>query len=120
MSAAKARKYIDSIQGYLCPRMVCALGLPGCVPNGIKEYGDQSKVNVFPNPSTTEINFLVEGSNTIKNIRLYSITGSLILNVNELNMAHYKINRQSLPAGLYFVTIDLKDKASITKKIILE
>lgn len=120
MSPAKARKYIDSIQGYLCPRMVCVLNLPGCVPNGIKEYGDQSNVTVYPNPSTTEINFSAEGSNTIKNIRLYSITGSLILNVNEVNNVNYKINRQTLPSGFYFVTIDLKDKASVTKKIILE
>jgi hypothetical protein len=119
-SAAKGRKYIDSIQGYLCPRLVCALNLPGCKPNSIKEYGDQSTVNVYPNPSTTEINFSVEGTNTIKNIRLYSITGSLLLNVNELNTPNYKINRQTLPSGLYFVTIDLKDKASITKKVILE
>ncbi|MEO6902693.1 MAG: T9SS type A sorting domain-containing protein [Bacteroidia bacterium] len=120
MSAAKARKYIDSIQGYVCPRMVCALNLPGCVPNGIKEYGDQSKVSVYPNPSTTEINFSVEGANTIKNIRLYSITGSLLFNVNGLNNNTYKLNRQTLPSGLYFLTIDLRDKASITKKIILE
>lgn len=120
MSPVKARKYIDSIQGYLCPRLVCALNLPGCIPNSIKEYGDQSNVSVYPNPSTTEINFLTEGTNTIKTIRLYSVTGSLILNVDALNTNNYKINRQALPSGLYFVTIDLKDKASITKKIVLE
>jgi hypothetical protein len=119
-SATKGRKYIDSIQGYLCPRMVCALNLPGCIPNSINEYGDPSTVSVYPNPSTTEINFSAEGKNTIKNIRLYSITGSLLLNISELNTANYKINREMLPSGLYFVTIDLKDKASITKKIILE
>ena len=120
MSPAKARRYIDSIQGYVCPRMVCVLNLPGCKPNSIKEYGDESKVSVYPNPSATEINFLAEGANTIKNIRLYSVTGSLLLNIKELNNASYKINHQTLPPGLYFVTIDLKDRSSITKKIILE
>lgn len=119
-SPAKGRKYIDSIQGYLCPRMVCVLNLPGCQPNGINEYGDQSKVSVYPNPSTTEINFLAEGSNTIRNIRLYNITGSLLLTINEVNTTNYKMDRQALPSGFYFVTIELKDKASITRKIILE
>lgn len=121
MSASKARKYIDTIQGYLNPRIVCALGLPGCVANtvGIKENSEVSDVNIFPNPSSTDINFSIIGYNTIQRVELYDITGRMVKQVAGLNTQNFILQREGLSSGLYITKIQL-NKGSITKKIIIE
>ncbi len=119
MSASKARLYIDTIQGFLNPRIVCALGLAGCVPNGINEYSSASDISIFPNPSSTEINFAVNGSNTIKSVELYDVTGRMVKQIVGLNTQKYTIQREGLSTGLYISKIQL-NKGSISKKIILE
>lgn len=121
MSATKGRKYIDTIQGYLNPRMVCALGLAGCVPNpaGVNENSAVSDLTIFPNPSSTEINFSVKGSNTIKSVELYDVTGRMVKQIVGLNTQKYTIQRQGLSTGLYITKIQL-NKGTISKKIILE
>lgn len=120
-SATKGRLYIDTIQGYLNPRIVCALGLPGCVPNpaGVKENIAVSDITIFPNPSSTEINFSVNGSNTIKSVELYDVTGRMVKQIVGLNTQKYTIQREGLSTGLYITKIQL-NKGSVSKKIILE
>jgi hypothetical protein len=123
MSAAKGRKYIDTIQGYLAPRMVCALGLPGCVPKsttiGIAEIISSSTVSVFPNPATSAINFSVNGANNIQSILLYNATGTLVKQVTGVNVKNYSIPRDGLISGFYIAQIQLST-GTVTKKIILE
>lgn len=120
-SATKGRKYIDTIQGYLNPRMVCALGLAGCVPNpaGVNENVNVSDITIFPNPSSTEINFSVNGSTTIKSVELYDVTGRMVKQIVGLNTQKYTVQREGLSTGLYITKIQL-NKGSISKKIILE
>ncbi|MES2287966.1 MAG: T9SS type A sorting domain-containing protein, partial [Bacteroidota bacterium] len=120
MSAAKGRLYMDTIQGYLNPRMVCALGLAGCVPNpaGVNENVNVSDITIFPNPSSTEINFSVKGSTTIKSVELYDVTGRMVKQIVGLNTQKYTIQREGLSTGLYITKIQL-NKGSISKKIIL-
>lgn len=119
MSATKGRKYIDTIQGYLNPRMVCALGLAECSVVGIKENVNVSDITIFPNPSSTEINFSVNGSTTIKSVELYDVTGRMVKQIVGLNTQKYTIQREGLSTGLYITKIQL-NKGSISKKIILE
>ena len=120
MSASKARKYIDTIQGYLNPRIVCALGLPGCVSTvGIKENSEVSDVTIFPNPSSTDINFSIIGYNTIQRVELYDITGRMVKQVAGLNTQNFILQHEGLSSGLYITKITL-NKGSITKKIIIE
>ena len=120
-SAVKGRAYIDTIQGYLNPRIVCALGLPGCVPNpaSVNENVSLSDITIFPNPSSTEINFSAKGSNTIKSVELYDVTGRMVKQIVGLNTKNYSIQREGLSNGLYITKIQL-NKGSVSKKIILE
>lgn len=118
-SPAKGRAYIDTIQGYLNPRMVCALGLAECSVVGIKENVNVSDITIFPNPSSTEINFSVNGSTTIKSVELYDVTGRMVKQIVGLNTQKYTVQREGLSTGLYITKIQL-NKGSISKKIILE
>lgn len=119
MSATKGRKYIDTIQGYLNPRLVCALSLAECSFVGINENINVSDISIFPNPSSTEINFSVNGSTTIKSVELYDVTGRMVKQIVGLNTQKYTVQREGLSTGLYITKIQL-NKGSISKKIILE
>jgi hypothetical protein len=120
-SPAKGRLYIDTIQGYVAPRMVCALGLAGCVPNpaGVTENTEVSGVRIFPNPSSNDINISVLGSNSIQRVELYDLTGRMVKQVVGLNAHDYTVQREGLAPGLYITKVQLA-KGVITKKIILE
>lgn len=130
MSAAKGRRYIDTIQGYLAPRMVCVLGLPGCVAKStpatpydpyvsIIENTSGSDIRVFPNPSSGAVNFSVSGASLIQSIELYDLTGALVKQVAGLNIQAYTITRDGLNSGFYIAKIILST-GSISAKIIIE
>lgn len=65
--------------------------------SGIPE--EQSKVNLFPNPTNGIVQ--IESENPV-NTAVYNLTGELILSVSGTNM----IDLTNQPAGIYFLTID--------------
>lgn len=115
MSAALGRLYVDTLQGYLNPRVVCALGLTGCVDNpvhpdpytGMDDDFLGNFIRVFPNPSSSEINFSVSAPNTIQKIELYDMTGRLLKHVSGLQVQSYTIQREGLISGFYISKIIL-------------
>ncbi len=121
MSATKGRLYIDTIQGYVAPRMVCALDLPGCTPNpaGVKENAGVSNLNIFPNPASSAIHFTAKG-NAIQTVELYDVTGRMVKQVSGLNVMEYTIQRDGLTSGLYITKIKLNKGGIVTKRIVLE
>jgi len=44
----------------------------------------------------------------------------VVLNIEGLNLETYKLNLSQVKLGLYFTTIELNNKNSITKKVIIE
>jgi predicted GTPase len=43
------------------------------------------------------------GSHTLKNIKVYDITGSLIINVQDINSSKTKIDLSNYPTGIYIL-----------------
>lgn len=123
MSAAKGRLYIDTIQGYLTPRLACALYLPGsnCVnTTGISEVAAlDNTVTIFPNPATSTITVAVKG-NTIETVELFDLTGRMVKQVAGVNAAQYTVQRDNLTSGLYFAKVKLNKGGVVTKRIVLE
>ena len=121
MSATKGRKYMDTIQGFLNPRLVCALNLAGCVSIvGINELSDRNDLNIYPNPVTSEINYVISDGNTIKKIDLFDATGRIVISLDGLNTNKFTLNRNQLNQGLYFSKIELGNKTILSKKIIIQ
>ena len=77
-------------------------------------------VNIYPNPVTSEINYLVEGNNIIKKIDLYDATGRIVISIDGLNTNKFTLNRNQLNQGLYFSKIELGNKTILSKKIIIQ
>jgi GEVED domain/Pregnancy-associated plasma protein-A/Secretion system C-terminal sorting domain/Fibronectin type III domain len=77
-------------------------------------------VVVFPNPTTSELNLVINQFDGVAvNATLSSITGSVIDNF-KVTASSSVINVADLPAGMYFITIYGADKQVVTRKFIKE
>jgi Secretion system C-terminal sorting domain len=118
MSKTKGLAYIDTIQGYLAPRMAKVLGLPGA-PIGIKTIdAAKNKVSVFPNPSVEAVK--ISSKETIASVFVYDAIGNLIKEMKNVNTTNFTLERSGLEAGIYLVKI-MSDKNNQTiQKVVLQ
>ncbi|MFM7015047.1 MAG: T9SS type A sorting domain-containing protein, partial [Bacteroidota bacterium] len=115
MSKAKATAYIDTIMGYVNPRIVTCLSLT----TGINYMQNlSSNVRVSPNPaSSTSTIYADVLAGEIRTVKLYDILGNLILNVDAINNRQFTIDRNKLDAGVYIIKTTF-DKGEATGKLI--
>ena len=114
MSAIKGNLYIDTIQGYLNPRMYVALGLSA--NTGVNEVIDAS-TEIYPNPANNSLN-VVSYAAGINTIAIYNLNGQEVLNT-EVNANQIRLNTSNLAKGVYIIDIKSND-ASVKRKLIIE
>ena len=113
MSIARGNTYIDTIQGYLNPRIYVALNLGNStdIQNVIL-----SSTQVYPNPANDKIS-ISSYAVKINELDIYDISGKLVeshyVNANKIN-----INTSKLNSGIYFIEIK-SDVSKIKKKVII-
>ncbi len=83
------------------------------ITNTRENYSAKSEVTVYPNPSSNFIFF--ESKEIIQSIRIYSILGALIKEVNSNNFQQ-QLDVSDFTNGEYICLIQLKDEI-LTKKI---
>tara|TARA_R110000868_G_scaffold44227_1_gene147903 strand:- start:73 stop:1698 length:1626 start_codon:yes stop_codon:yes gene_type:complete len=117
MSAARGRAYLDSIQGFLAPRLRQLLMQDVSV-----EENDfvSSNLFVYPNPAN---DYLVVKSNKgirVTDVEIYDITGKMVRTENGLNKLSHQINGiNQLPSGLYLVKVTT-DQGLVTRKVFVD
>ena len=116
MSSAHGNAYLDTIQGYLNPRMFLALGLDTIMQTSIEEVIDFS-TKIYPNPTIDKVN-VVSYAAAINSIEMYNIHGQVVYN-KEVNANAIKLNTTTLSNGIYIMNIK-SDKTTITRKLIVE
>jgi Secretion system C-terminal sorting domain/Carboxylesterase family len=122
MSAVKARSYIDSMMVFFAPRACLALKLPcaSVVTSAEDLIQDASvKLNVYPNPTTGDINFESDTYNPIKNIELFDIAGKSVRLVKNINLSNIKLTRNGLSKGVYIAKVQFAG-GILSKKIMIE
>ena len=118
MGPQKGMAYIDTIQGYANPRIMCVLDLEGAICEAVStENTPQANATViFPNPSNDALT-IRNSEFMIRRVELFDITGKLvsgqIVNANE-----FRMERGNLGHGVYMMTITF-DNQIITKKVLL-
>ncbi len=118
MSKTKAIAYIDSIQGYLAPRMVQALALPGMYV-GIENVINASiTIEVAPNPSSADFEIFSRQS-PIQSYELYDLTGKLISSAMLKDVASFTVTGKDLSKGIYLLTVNTKLGKAV-KKLVVE
>jgi acetyl esterase/lipase len=116
MSKAKALAYIDTVMGYLNPRIVYCLNL-----TGINVPADaENMISVSPNPVTDLVNIDLKNVNhEILRIGIFDISGREVLNVPVTDEKVYAVKTEGMSPGSYFIKIELEG-TTVNKKIILQ
>jgi hypothetical protein len=114
MSATNGNLYLDTVQGYLNPRMYLTLGLGTAL--SINELIAQT-TEIYPNPANNVLN-IVSYTVGIDKINIYNLNGQLVLN-KEVNNNQKTLNISSLESGIYIVDI-LSENTSVKRKLVIE
>jgi hypothetical protein len=110
----RALAYIDTLQGYITPRIYRALG----INVGIEESSlIAAGIEVFPNPAIDMVTIVSEAA-TIGTYVLYDQMGRIARNGN-VNSDRLVLDRGSLKAGNYYIELFFKE-GSLTRKVIFE
>lgn len=116
MSKAKAMAYIDTIMGYLNPRIVYCLNLP----TGISEIQSANTgITVYPTLLAKGQAIRINSSKTkIRQIELCDATGKTVFISKNINTDSAELNDLSLSAGIYFVKVITDNSLSVNKLIV--
>jgi hypothetical protein len=117
MGPEKGNTYIDTIQGYVNPRIMCVLDLPEAVCSSVSTSNSvaENTTNIFPNPTQHALT-IRNNEYTIRNVQVYDITGRMVSN-RVVNANEFRFERQGLVDGVYLMQI-MFDNAQITKKVL--
>lgn len=117
MSPAKGRTYVDTIQGYLCPRLA--------VTNGYYTTAELSAPSLtelngttYPNPTTGLVYIDMKEKTNIKSILVTDISGKTVLSLMDLNTSSTSIDLSTLKDGYYFLQLDT-ELGVATQKVVL-
>lgn len=114
MSKTQGMAYIDTVQGYVCPRMYRSFGLNV----GVSQLEQLEKsVNVYPNPASDRFKVSIDNSTEpISSIRLIDLAGREVLYMQTDSRRTYEFPTAGLSSGLYFVKLTF-EKGEVVKKL---
>jgi hypothetical protein len=116
MSQEKGLAYIDTVQGYLQPRVVLALDLAV----GIGELPEvQKAMKLYPNPSTSGSVIIENEKAQMSEIIFMDAIGQIVFTAN-VNGLQYRLNHTDWKPGMYFVTVLFSEGGQLTKKLIIK
>lgn len=67
----------------------------------------ESKFKFYPNPSSNKIS--IESSQTINEVKIFNSLGSLVLQMDNLNLKDFELNLHTLKSGQYYLLINDKE-----------
>ncbi|HYV93473.1 MAG TPA: T9SS type A sorting domain-containing protein [Chitinophagales bacterium] len=115
MSKTKALAYIDTVQGYLCPRIACSLFTVGIDEvNQLKE-----DVSMFPNPSAQLVHLqLQDPAAKIFSLSIYDVEGRKVFSEENMNQNHAEISCDQFGKGLFTIQIQTEKGIAVGKLVI--
>jgi hypothetical protein len=85
--------------------------------NGIKTNMNESALKIYPNPANSYSIISLNEHTAINNISLFDITGRLICKFDKINQSSFKLEKNNLHSGLYFVKIQTENQ-TVTKQLL--
>jgi len=116
MSKGKAMAYIDTIVGFLTPRMYLVYQDQTV---GVNNPQPEIQLNVYPNPSADVVTIQTGGSNMIEVIELMDMSGRSVLRVSNIFASTYTFSKSAIKPGNYVVAIKTTE-GNIRKHIVLQ
>jgi len=118
MSKAKALTYIDTLMGYMAPRLNLAFAVSDSVGASTKDLISQN-IKLYPNPATDLITLTnSDGSDPIREVSIMDKQGRIIYRRQMNQSGAVKIRRENWSSGLYLLRIETR-RGVATKKLLL-
>jgi len=119
MSAAKARRYIDTIIGYYAPRAFAVLNLGTFTntPDLLKDTDVGFKL--MPNPMVNQTLLQTNPDFPMKSVTLYDLNGRVVRKLSGLNTNSITVHRNELSQGAYILQVGFK-KGVISKTLLIQ
>ena len=117
MGPEKGRTFIDTIMGYMCPRIAVINGDYTVDQLSVNDKLPSNAANIYPNPAKNEITISVDNQFNVQSIRLMDITGREVKNITANNIV--RINVSDLQSGYYMINIQTSE-GLISSKLIKE
>jgi len=116
MSPEKGRRYMDTIQGYVCPRLAIVMGY--YTTNDFVSVNDVSKISakVYPNPSNGIFNISYDGIGSLNDVIVRDLNGRLMTVETTINSSDAQIDASNLSAGYYLIQL-ITDEGTAVQKI---
>lgn len=117
MSGEKARTYMDTIQGYICPRMAVEMDYYSAAQLSVKETSINHLFDVFPNPATDRL-FIVNRSENhqMKSFQMVGVNGTVVLE-GAIHASSF-IDLTEVTNGVYFLQIET-ESGIVNKRILV-
>lgn len=116
MSRDKGLRYLDTIQGYIMPRIGVILGYYTTDNVSVKNIADLN-TDVYPNPSTGVVNVRTRNL-TLNSVEVFEITGRKVLSQSVGNLTETTIDLSHLKNGSYILQVNTTEGSS-SRKIML-
>ncbi|MEL6134933.1 MAG: T9SS type A sorting domain-containing protein, partial [Bacteroidota bacterium] len=116
-----ARTYIDSVVGYLSPRIAFALGVVSesdvAVPTNLDDEL-ASQLSIFPNPVQDQINIVLDGLQQIDEVTIMNTNGQIMREVKDIRSISLQIDREGLSSGMYLIKVRSGDLVTHQKVLL--
>jgi len=116
MSVTKGMTYIDTIQGYIHPRIAMVLKANG-VNIGVDESEISGQFDIYPNPANTEFRIASGLVGEATKVELMNVNGQTVLSLENVDF-NRSINIANLSKGVYFVVISTKEGEAVKRLMI--
>lgn len=117
MSPAMGKTYLDSIHGFLAPRLHHLINSDVSVDENA--FVD-ANTYVYPNPASDYLVVKTRENIRITDVEIYDVKGTLVRTENGLNKFSHQINAiNNFPAGLYLIKVTT-DQGIVTRKAFVQ
>lgn len=88
--------------------------------NGIDDFEDEGALEVYPNPTTSELNIALKNADKISNVKVFNLLGQMMKNENVDNKAQHLLNVAQLASGSYYLVIATHDGKTAIRKFVVQ
>lgn len=89
-------------------------------PTGIFQTASNTQIGIYPNPMIDHARIVIGNSSAlITDVEVINMSGKTEKAFHRLNNSSFKIEKDDLSEGIYFVRIGLSNGTSITKKLVV-
>ncbi len=121
MGPVEGNAYLDTIQGYLFPRVMLSLNLPGANVFSVEEANTAANsIDVFPNPAADHLTInTAEAPKAVTGIEMINALGQVVRS-NESASVEIRWDLTGLEGGVYFLNFQFEDGSVGTRKLIVQ